>query len=154
MDKIRMGKRLLFVLVLLVGLFFLNVGYAEYQVENEILAEELAEGYGEYVGGEFSGSGEVVSVSPLVISIEYGLDSEFRLELVGVDRDVEEGEILSVYGVLEPDETLEVKDMVVQSQTDYLYMYLVSIFGLLITLGLFFRYWKPDFNKLVFRRRE
>lgn len=112
-PRARLLVVLLVVLLLLAALFGLVVWHGTLEPAPEAGAypgsEELGEEYDRYLGEEVSVGGRVVETDPVVIKAEYGVDESIRLMVVGLDADVEaeEGAFLRVFGVVEPDRTVQ-----------------------------------------------
>lgn len=69
------------------------------------------------------------------------------------DIDVEEGDTIQVYGILRPNRRIEPINIVNRRSGDRTSLLAISVLGLLLTLGLFFRWWRFDLNAIRFYRR-
>ncbi len=87
--------------------------------------EELVHDPGRYVGHEVAVGGKVVSVSPLVMEVEYGGDTR-EIQVTGVDDEPKVGDRLTVFGILVDEHTIDSSKHVVQPLANIVYMYAVS----------------------------
>lgn len=106
---------------------------------------------GRYVGERVEVSGVVINTDPVVIGAEYNYyDAGERhgdfltLTVRGVDRPLEEGAVVQVYGVLESENAIAARNIVVVPARNYLYMYVVSFLAGLWVLGRLLAHWRLD----------
>jgi len=142
--------RLLAVLVLLAALFGLVVWQGALEPAPEAGAyprsEKLTEEYDRYLGEEVSVDGRIVETDPVVIEAEYGIDESIRLTVVGLDADVEveEGAVLRVFGVVEPDRTVSASNAFTVPTSGLWYSWTVSFLAGLWVLGRVVRHFRFD----------
>lgn len=147
-------------LVLLGALFGLLVWYGSLEPDPSVWAlpgpEELGHDYGRYVGDRVAVSGRVVETDPIVIAAQYDVNNVIRLRLVGLEDSVtvSEGARLNVYGVVEPDHTVRVLNVVQVPARGVWYTYTISFLAGLWVLGRIVRYWEVDLGELALRRRS
>ncbi len=122
-------KRVMIVILLLTSLCILFIYHGSLDPAPEMGAypneEDLIDDYERYIGEEAEVGGKVISTDPIIIELEHG-DRTIDLELTGFDDDVEEGDHLSVYGIVRQDLTFEVKNGVVRPFFNIVYMYVIS----------------------------
>lgn len=108
----------------------------------------LAEDYDAYLGEQAEVGGTVIETDPVVIEADAkGTTVTFVLE--GAPS-VERGQHVSVFATVHPDH-LEVHDAVVRDAWERLYMYAVSLVGLLLAIGYGVRTWQIDWRQLQLR---
>lgn len=76
------------------------------------------------------------------------------LTVVGAETTAEPGDVIQVYGTIQPDGTVAAERVVVSERTRLLRLYAVSIGALALTVVVFFRSWAVDLRRLVFVPRE
>ncbi|WP_042665023.1 hypothetical protein [Haloferax sp. ATB1] len=141
-------RRIVGILVLLGCLFGLMVWFGSLAPTPEVGAypgsEELGTDYDAWVGDQVSLTGTVTDTNPLTISAEYGAGEHVRVRVTNAAVDAQQGDSLSVYGVVEPDRTIRSLNAYTVSPANYLYMYAVSFLAGLWVLGRIIRSWRLD----------
>ncbi|MCO8265165.1 hypothetical protein NKF06_00825 [Haloferax sp. AB510] len=141
-------RRVLGILVLLGCLFGLMVWFGSLAPAPGVGAypgsEELGTDYDAWVGDQVSLTGTVIDTDPLTISAEYGAGEQVRLRVTDAAVDAQQGDSLSVYGVVEPDRTIRSLNAYTVPPGNYLYMYAVSFLAGLWVLGRIIRSWRLD----------
>lgn len=125
---------------------------------------ELAEDYDAHVGADALVFGTVRDQSvrgnatpPNQATIEVESDEgPFEMTVHGFDADVRRGGTVQVYGVLEPDRTMDARNVVVVNPagSSNLYKYAISAVGAALVLVVFFREWRFDTDSLAFEVRD
>jgi hypothetical protein len=152
--------RVVAVVVLLGALFSLTVWYGSLSPDPTVGAypgtEELAGDYDRYLGERVAIGGRIVGTEPVVIVAEYGVDSELRLRVVGLDDSVRpvKGDQLRVFGTVEPGRTVRALNAFTVPAWGIRYMLSVSFLAGLWMLGRIIRYWRVDWGSLALSRRE
>jgi hypothetical protein len=152
--------RLLAVLVLLAALFGLVVWHGTLTPAPEAGAypgsDELAAGYDASLGAEVTVGGRIVETDPAVIDAEYGVDESIQLTVVGLDPSValEEGAILRVFGVAEPDRRVRAENAFVVPAAGQWYAWTVSFLAGLWVLSRVVRGFRLDREQWGLVRRE
>lgn len=100
-------------------------------------------------------SGIVVSTNPVVIEIETADGGTTYLELANAPN-VETGQHVDVTGTLTEDGTLDVsrERAVVREPWEIVYMYLISVVGALLVVGIGVNSWRLDLQRLSVEPRE
>lgn len=111
--------------------------------------EDLVGEHDPRVGAEAVIYGQVESVDPVVIRHRLDGGTVGRFTVVGVDRDLTVGQYLEVYAVVGPDDTLVARNTVVRGEREHWYTYGVSLFAVLLVLGLVLRDWTLDADAWV-----
>lgn len=118
-----------------------------------LFGTNLDENYDSYVDERGVVDGTVVSTAPVVIAIDRD-DTDVRLTISGLDRQVSTGDRLRVYGVLRPDHEMDAIDTVVVPAWGLPYTYAVSAVSGLWVLSRTVRDWRFDVARLTLERRE
>lgn len=158
------GRRVLAVAVLLGVLGSLAVGFGTVAPDprsNHFLDEsDLATGGDAHVGQRTQVEGVVVRTDPVVVRTPYSVweDDHYEtgaveLRVTDLDRSVQRGDSLQVFGVVEADRTVRATDSVAVSATNFRYMYGVSLLAGLWVLARLVRGWTVDWEELALRRR-
>lgn len=134
--------------------FGLMAGYASYDDRVNVGTEEIVDDYDRYVGEKVVFDGVLVSVDPYVLRDEYLPGEHVEVELVGIDRRLDRGSQIGVYGELLPGKRVDVEKFVVHPPGNLRYMYGVSILALGLALAALLKYWRPEPGDFVLRRRE
>ncbi|WP_244877439.1 hypothetical protein [Haloferax prahovense] len=141
-------RRIVGILVLLGCLFGLMVWFGSLAPAPEAGAypgaEELGTDYDAWVGDQVNLTGTVIDTDPLTISAEYGAGEQVRLQISNAAVDAQQGDTLSVYGVVEPDRELSSLNAYTVPPANYLYMYAVSFLAGLWVLGRIIQSWRLD----------
>jgi hypothetical protein len=77
-----------------------------------------------------------------------------RFTVVGIDTTVEPGDSIQVYGTIRSDESIAAERAVVSEQSGLRGLYAISTAALVLTVGVFFRFWQIDFQRLAFTARR
>lgn len=153
------------VLVLLVVLGGLCVGYGVQQSvvrdTSFVSADDLAYEYAGQVGQIAYLSGTVVETNPVVISAEYDYYAEgerhtgtLRLTIHEVSRPVTEGQRLSVYAVVRPNNELIARNEHVVRPGNTWFMYTVSALAGVWVFRRLVQGWRVDRRTLSLRPRS
>ncbi len=76
------------------------------------------------------------------------------LTVVGAETTAEPGDVIQIYGTIQPDGTVAAERVVVSERTSLVQLYAVSIGALALTVVVFFRSWTVDRRRLTFVPRE
>jgi len=108
--------------------------------------DEFAVDYTAYVGERVEFGGTVVATDPVTVEVTADSGRSIELTLRSVDNTdrISAGDEITVYGTLEPDNTVTVIETTVRQPWESYYMYLVSFLAGLWTLGRFLRHWTID----------
>ncbi|MBS3817568.1 MAG: hypothetical protein KGY76_08415 [Candidatus Thermoplasmatota archaeon] len=143
-----------FLLIILTGLF---IWYGSLSPDpdngNYPHQEHLIEDYDGYVGEEVELTGDVIETGPVKIEAEHG-DETIVLTITDVEKDVEKGDRLSVYGVVKEDKTIKADNTVVHPPINYAYMYLISSVAAVWVFTRIVRQWRWDSQKAALKVRE
>jgi hypothetical protein len=117
---------------------------------------EFAVDYNTYVGERVEFGGTVVATDPVVVEVTADSGRSLELTLQSVDNAdrINADDEITVYGTLEPNNTVTVIDTTVRQPWESYYMYLVSFLAGLWTLGRFLRQWTVDRRTLSVTPRE
>jgi hypothetical protein len=150
-------RRLLAIGLLAVGLLVSGSAYATLQPAPGLGAPpdgtDLTEDAAAYVGQEVVVGGTVVIADPLTIEVTGGTGERARFRVAGVDRELRAGDRLYVQGVLESAGEIAVTAVVYTPTADFRRTFLLSALAALWVLGRGLRHWRPDWRRLVLRRR-
>ncbi|QLH81263.1 hypothetical protein [Halosimplex pelagicum] len=116
--------------------------------------DEVAAAYGDYLGQRVHVYGTVVSVDPLRIRGETVLNGPVELTVDGYEESAQKGDVLSVYGVLRPENTVEATEVVRKPGGSYWRTRLLSAIAGLWVLIRLLRHWRIDLLKLRARPRS
>jgi len=154
------GVRALALLVLLSALFGLVVWHGTLDPAPDAWdlpgQEHVATDGDRYVGERVSVEGRTRGTDPVVIAADYGVDSEIRLRVVGLDADVsgQAGDSLRVYGIFEGDRTVRSLNAFVVPTWGAWYTWSISFLSGLWVLGRIVRHWRIDRDPPGLARRE
>lgn len=120
--------------------------------------EDLVTDAGSYVGGAVLVTGPVSAVDAVngtMTVVPSGSYPSFEMTVTGVERAVEPGGTVHVFGTLRPDGTVSADRVLVVNATfaAELYKYGVSVVGAALVLVVFFRRWRLDREALAFEVR-
>lgn len=150
--------RALAVLALLavLGALFVGYGVAPADPDRHDYPDEeaLIDDYGAHVGDRVELSGPVVATDPVMIDPGTPAGEPFELRIENVDEPVSEGENLRVFGIVEPDRTIEAEETLVREPWEFAYMYGVSLLAGGWLLARFVRGWRVDTDEWAFVPRE
>jgi len=88
-------------------------------------------------------NGYVKSTDPLIVTVEYGVDSEMSVTVEG-GGEVSEGAEIGVFGTLSDARTIEAERVNTRDRWEAWYMYAVSLVGVFWVLGRVARDWKMN----------
>lgn len=140
-------KRVLCLIILLMILCSLFV----YHVENYSQHEEYAENNKPNNLTAFSG--EVTSINDDYFVLKYYYQKKNQHINVKSTTKVSLGDAVQVQGYIISPNTIQADRIVVSNSWDNSFIYYRSIFGLLVLLIIFFRYWRFNLKKFIFVRR-
>lgn len=115
---------------------------------------DLATDYGAHVGDEFFGWMYVVAVENGGLVVADTRHLAVVLRAGPAPPGVAAGDVVQVYGVLEPGKRIDQRRVVVSRQGDRTRMFGVSALAGLGALALFFREWTVDRERLAFVPRS
>ncbi|WP_327050587.1 hypothetical protein [Halomicrococcus gelatinilyticus] len=146
-----MRWRALTALLVVLLQLFVPVGYgmADYSDTPFKTADEIAANQQSAVGEEAVVYGQVVELDPVVIRAELDDGREVEYRTAGVDRQVDVGEYLEVYGVVETQQSILARGTVVRGEREHWYTYGVSFVAGLVVLGRIVRDWTVDLDRLA-----
>lgn len=139
------GSRILILVILVLILAGLCVYYNDLYFEKVNVPSSIVNHSGDAV----TVSGEVISIEPDGFVIKY--ISNYRIES---PLKVSMGDEVQVIGILDTGNTIINTRIFVLPKWDYIFVFVRSIFGLLLVMVLFFRYWTFNFKEKVFLRRK
>lgn len=90
--------------------------------------EELIEDYDQYIGEKADVTRGIVNTDPIKIEIEYR-DEKETLTVTEIDKQVNKGDRLSVFGTVKEDNTIYAQDSFSVPFINYAYMYGISLVG-------------------------
>lgn len=158
----RTGLRVAVGIILLFGIFGLGIHYGSTYDSNwpHPTGDQLATDYDSFVNERVLLIGEVTSTDPahetIVVEITDSADDvAAEITVQDASGSVEPGGTVQVYGILTVDRTMTDSETVVVNRdaTDSQYKLAVSIVGILLAVGYFFRYWRLDIRGLAFEQR-
>ncbi len=118
------------ILILLILLFTSFVYYGSQSPRPEYGnypgEEHLIKDYQSYINEKVNVGGRVVETEPLTIEVKYGRDT-MELTILNATVSPEEGDRLSVYGVMKEGGSLEAINSVNRPKLNFYYMYVVSV---------------------------
>lgn len=122
-------------------------------------AEAVAENPPAYEGAQLLFIGRVESVDTERATLVYRPDDDlpFTLTATEVDATVSAGGTVHIYGPIEDDGSTHRAERVVvvnEDVSDRNYKLVTSVIGVLLTVGLFFRYWRPEPRSIAFEERD
>ncbi|ELZ01823.1 OB-fold tRNA/helicase-type nucleic acid binding protein [Natrialba asiatica DSM 12278] len=120
--------------------------------------DQLQDDPSQFTGQQVLLFGEVQTVRDDTIVIHVHDDADdvaAELEVTNVDKSVEPGGMVQVYGVVNPDWTMTAEKTVVVNRSDgaSTYKYVVSLAGVLLAIGYFCKHWQILPQKLGFEPR-
>ncbi|ELZ03354.1 hypothetical protein [Natrialba aegyptia] len=120
--------------------------------------DQLQDDPGQFTDQQVLLFGEVQTAAEDTIAIHVHDDAgdiAAELEVTNVDKSVEPGGMVQVYGVLDSDQTMTAEKTVVVNRSDgaSTYKYVVSLAGALLAIGYFCKHWQPLPQKLGFEPR-
>jgi hypothetical protein len=119
--------------------------------------DDVVANYEAHVGEEILVFGTVVAIESGQMTIRTDTDAgPLSLSVSGVDRAVQRGGVLQVYGRLAPDHAIDATRIVVVNASPGAEWgkFAVSGLGAVLFLGLFFRYWRVDPRALAVEVRD
>ena len=152
-------RRLSLTLLFLIAAAALCVGYGATEDARSPypMTDEIAADYEAHVGEDILVFGTVEAIDGGRVTITTDTDAgPLSLTVSGVDRAVQPGGVLQVYGRLEMGHTIDATRIVVVNDSPgaELGKFAVSGLGALLFLGLFFRYWRVDLRGLAVEVRD
>ena len=145
--------------LLAISLFGVGVHYEAVEDDHDPYPDEeqLREAYEEYVGERalLFGTVESIGDSRFVMTVQSDAGS-FEMAVPENDIAVDPGGVVQVYGILDPDRTVDpVRIVVVTESGDAgLYKYGVSAVGALVVALLFVRHWRLGTDAWTLEVRE
>ena len=138
--------------LLILGGLFVWMGMAEPNPDRHNYPDDthLTEDYDAYVGQQATVHGIVVETDPLVI--ETG--ESIRLTIVDSEAEPTEGEHLTAFGTVEPDQTIDAESSFTREPWEMAYMYGVSLLAGLWVLVRFVRRWRFSTTEWAFVPRN
>lgn len=115
--------------------------------------EELAADYDAYVGERVVVAGEVVETDPTVVRAELAGRPDLHVTVTGLDAPPERGDLLRVFGVAKPGNTVEALDAFAVPMTGRWYTWSVSFLSGLWVLGRIVNHWRLDGTDWTLRTR-
>jgi len=116
-------------------------------------AEDIVQQPDRYHNHSVSVGGTVVSTNPVVIQDEYDTDTgtaTIRLQITGIEKTVDSGDHLQVFGILTDSRTVQATNTVVVPQTGLWYAWGISFIAGLWALGRIISHWRIDITKTAF----
>lgn len=122
--------------------FFIWYGHSTPNPEKGNFPNEkhIIEDYDSYIGEKVELGGEIVETKPLTIEVKSGSESIFLL-IKGIDEPVNEGDHLTVYGLLENNNEIRVFNFIVQKRIKIIYMYGISSIAAVWVLSRLIKGW-------------
>lgn len=117
-------------------------------------AGELVENYGAHVGDEFYMWMDVVGTEGDTLVVKNHAEGRLTLRVSPAPPGVRSGDVVQVYGVLEPDNRVAARRVVVSERDGRLAMYLVSAAAVPLVVALFLREWTVDWERGALVPRE
>lgn len=147
-------RRVIIIGILLLTLTTGCVGYGVRYNGSEayVNASEISANYPSHIGESVHIWGEVIAEDGGTVIIESG---NLRLQVTEpATSDVQPGDSIQVYGALQPDRKLTTVSYYTQSPVDQQYMYIVSLFGVVVAIVSFLRRWRVDITNARFEPRK
>jgi hypothetical protein len=116
--------------------------------------DEVILNYDANVGDRVLLSGPVASKDPLIIHAETETGDTMALRVTNADPQLSEGDVLSVYGVLQPGQQVEAINTVVKPAGNYWRTRILSAFAGLWVLWRGLHHWRPNVRAVIIERRE
>ncbi|QOS12735.1 uncharacterized protein HfgLR_13035 [Haloferax gibbonsii] len=141
------GQRVAGIIVLVVCLGGLLIWFGSLAPNPAVGAypgsDELGTNYDAYLDERVVVGGTVIETEPLTIAVEYGDGEIIELQLVDESTQLEatQGDHVTLYGTVKPNQTVVVEHAYAVPGEQYLYMYLVSFCGGLWVLARLIRTW-------------
>lgn len=145
------------VIVISILLLTLTAGCVGYGVryngsEAYVNSSEISANYPSHIGESVHIWGGIIAEEGGTVIIKSG---NLRLQVTEpATSDVQPGDSIQVYGVLQPDRQLTTVSYHTQSPVDKQYMYIVSLFGVVLAIASFFRRWRVDITNARFVPRK
>jgi len=108
----------------------------------------------DYRGDRVLVNGPVVDVDPLTIRVVAQTGDALDFYVRDLDREIDDGDVLSVYGTLRSGTAIETIDAVHKRGGNYTRTRLLSLLAGLVVLVQGVRYWQPSVREFVIRRRS
>jgi hypothetical protein len=116
--------------------------------------DEVVLNYDANVGDRVIVSGPVVSKDPLIIRPETGTGKSIELRVTNAGPLPSESSVLSVYGVLQPDQQIEAINTVIKPAGNYWRTRIFSALAGLWVLRRGLRHWRPNVRAFIIEYRE
>jgi hypothetical protein len=146
----RVGAIIILFMILVAGCVGFGVQYNG--SEAYLNSNEITTNYSDYIGESIHIWGKVVAEQSGRVIIKTG---SLRLEVTDLPTsDVQPGDSIQVYGEVQADRKLTTISYHTQSPTDKQYMYIVSIFGVIIAVISFLQRWRVSITNIHFVPRE
>ena len=113
----------------------------------------IAADYDGYVGESVRLPGTIVDTDPPVLEVSTR-EGRFTVELRQTDRSFKKGSRVRVTGRLTTDRAMVVTDSIEHRSERLIYMYAISLGGLIVLSGVLLQTWTIDREQLVFTPRE
>jgi hypothetical protein len=116
---------------------------------------QLADNYAEYMGDEYYEWKTIVETRPEAMFFTVKSEtSEIRVSVPEKPTGVTEGDVVQIYGTIEPDRRVSPTQLVVSERTRLNYLYLVSAIGVAVTALVGRQRWRINFSKLTIEPRH
>jgi len=115
---------------------------------------EIVENYDEHIDSRVVISGPVVTVAPLTIEVSAETGETVTLRVSGVERGPAVGDVLSVYGTLQPDRRIESVETVRKPAENYWRTRALSLFAGLWVLWRGRKHWRPNVRAVLIEQRD
>lgn len=144
--------RIALAVVLLAALALLFVDYSAHAADHDPYPtdEQIGTDYETYVGEPAYVWVDVVAVGTDSFEVE---NDNVELTVGAPPGRIKPGDVVQVYGTLEPGGVIDPERVVISKQDNRTYMFAVSALACLLTAGLFVREWTIDGRTLTIRPR-
>lgn len=112
--------------------------------------------YERYVGDEVEIAGHVVETHPLTVEATYDENVVIEFRIVGLDQSIDprRGELLRVYGVAQPDRTINARSGFTVSQSSVWYTWSISFLAGLWVLSRIVQQWRFNTDEWALEPRR
>jgi len=116
--------------------------------------DEVITDYESHLDSRVVMSGQIVETAPLTIRTETETGEEMSIRITGIETQFAEGNVLTVYGILQPKQEIVAISTVVKSAGSYWRARVLSAIAGLWVLWRGFRHWQPSIRAVLIKRRQ